>query len=130
MIINYNEHYGDPNIGMGCMPDERPLQVQGITGDICAPSCTFNPCPTDKPAGVTADPQCSLEDPFGNKYCCLVCDPSSTDDSQCGENDSCKPIANIGICTYDDMEDNIEYKQIEISLIPQHIQDSFEEWVI
>jgi len=27
MIINYNEHYGDPNIGMGCMPDERPLQV-------------------------------------------------------------------------------------------------------
>ena len=52
------------------------------------------------PAGVTASPQCALQDQSGNKYCVLLCTPSVEDD-QCGENASCKPIQGQGVCTYD-----------------------------
>ena len=64
----------------------------------------------DVPDGVTAAPQCVLQDASsGSKYCALMCSPSlpiadqAAADGQCPENASCKPAASgIGICTYDD----------------------------
>merc|ERR1711988_1733987 len=45
-------HYGDPKTG--CESDEKAVQVQGISGDFCSPSCTkAGACPSDVPSGVT-----------------------------------------------------------------------------
>merc|ERR1711881_748956 len=61
--------------------------------------------PTDVPAGVTAAPQCALQDSSTQKkYCALICSPSSND-AQCGTNASCKSISGTGLCTYDDAVD-------------------------
>merc|ERR1712072_1557581 len=50
----------------------------------------------------TAAPQCALQDSSsGDKYCALICSPSSND-AQCGTNASCKSIQGTGLCTYDD----------------------------
>jgi len=53
-----NGHYGDPYTG--CAADEKSCTIQGLTGEVCSPSCTSAACPTDVPAGVTASPQCAL----------------------------------------------------------------------
>jgi KDEL-tailed cysteine endopeptidase len=95
-------HYEDPKDG--CQSDEVNIQIQGVTGSVCAPSCSlFKPCPTDVPSGVTVKPQCALQDSSTHKkYCALICTPQSEDD-QCGENASCKSVqVGIGVCTYDD----------------------------
>ena len=55
-----NGHYEDPKDG--CGSDEIDITVQGIQGAVCAPKCTSGSCPTDLPAGVTAAPQCALQD--------------------------------------------------------------------
>ena len=86
--------------GAGCASDEKAFSITGVTGEVCAPSCTSGPCPTDKPAGVTATPQCLLQDQSGNKYCVLLCTPS-VEDAQCGDKASCKSIQGEGLCTYD-----------------------------
>jgi len=102
-------HYGDPKDG--CLSDEAEISIQGVQGDFCTPKCAlFKPCPTDIPTGVTAKPQCALQDASTNlKYCALMCSPSlpiadqKAADAQCGTNASCKSVqAGIGICTYDD----------------------------
>ena len=96
-----SSHYGDPKDG--CMSDEQSITIQGVTGDFCSPACTGilkTKCPADVPAGVTASPQCALQDQSGNKYCVLLCTPSVEDD-QCGDKASCKPIQGQGVCTYD-----------------------------
>ena len=93
-----NGHYEDPNTGCGA--DEKAFTIQGVAGEVCAPSCTSAACPTDVPAGVTAAPQCALQDQSGNKYCVLLCTPSVEDD-QCGDKASCKSIQGAGVCTYD-----------------------------
>jgi C1A family cysteine protease len=102
-------HYEDPK--GGCRSDEIEITIQGVTGDFCTPKCgLFKPCPTDVPAGVTAQPQCALQDSAtSDKYCALICSPTlpimdqKAADSQCGTNASCKSIqAGIGLCTYDD----------------------------
>jgi len=93
-----NGHYGDPY--SGCASDEKAVSIQGLAGEVCTPSCTSSACPTDVPTGVSAKPQCALQDPQGNKYCILMCSPSVEDD-QCGDNASCKPIQGMGVCTYD-----------------------------
>lgn len=93
-----NGHYEDPN--GGCSADEQAFSITGVTGQVCAPSCTSSPCPTDVPAGVTATPQCALKDPSGNEYCVLLCTPTAGD-AQCGTNASCKSIQSAGVCTYD-----------------------------
>merc|ERR1711959_841034 len=79
------------------------MGVQGVTGGFCSPACTLGIfCPGDVPSGVTAKPQCALQDSSTKKrYCALICSPSSNDD-QCGTNASCKSISGTGICTYDD----------------------------
>merc|ERR1719421_1001035 len=104
-------HYGDPNTG-ACMSDEEAIQIQGVGGAVCSPACTGifkTKCPTDVPAGVTAAPQCALQDAStSSKYCALICSPTlpirdqKLADSACGgSNLSCKPISGVGICTYD-----------------------------
>merc|ERR1711959_95736 len=79
------------------------MGVQGVTGGFCSPACTLGIfCPGDVPSGVTAKPQCALQDSSTKKhYCALICSPSSNDD-QCGTNASCKSIQGTGLCTYDD----------------------------
>jgi len=91
-------HYEDPKDG--CQSDEVDLRIQGVAGDVCAPDCTSASCPTDVPAGVTAQPQCALQSSSQKKYCALICSPGN--DAQCGANASCKAIQSVGICTYDD----------------------------
>ena len=104
-------HYGDPK--NGCLSDEEAVQVQGVQGGFCSPQCTGfiikNKCPTDEPAGASAQPQCVLQDQSpGQKNCALVCSPSAVikdqkaADAQCGTNASCKSIQTVGLCTYDD----------------------------
>ena len=102
-------HYGDPKDG--CMSDETEITIQGVTGDFCTPKCGFfKPCPTDVPSGVTAQPQCALQDSStGDKYCALICSPSlpildqKAADDQCGTNASCKSVQlGVGICSFDD----------------------------
>jgi len=89
-------HYGNPS--GGCESDEKAIQVQGISGDFCSPACG-TACPSDVPKGVTAQPQCALEDgATGAKYCALICNPGADDDG-CGEG-SCQPISGVGLCTY------------------------------
>lgn len=73
-------HYDDP--WNGCRSDEVNISATGIPGDWCAPSCTYNACPTDQPDGMSADPECALSDTQGNKYCALICDPNY---DECGE---------------------------------------------
>lgn len=99
-------HYSDPRLG--CLPDERNITVDGVPGDLCAPIChpqATPACPTDRPAGVTAQPQCELTFKDGVKGCILVCSPSVDEislrlgDAQCGAG-SCQPIQNVGVCTY------------------------------
>jgi len=100
-------HYEDPK--GGCQSDEIDIQVQGVTGAFCAPSCSFlfHKCPADVPTGVEAKPQCALQDASTKKkYCALMCTPSSND-AQCGANASCKTVQagvgpKVGLCTYDD----------------------------
>jgi len=102
-------HYEDPKDG--CRSDELEVTIQGVEGDFCTPKCgLFKPCPADKPEGVTAMPQCALQDSAsGDKYCALICSPSlpivdqKVADDACGENASCKSLQlGVGICTYDD----------------------------
>ena len=87
-------HYGAPP----CMSDEQAVQVQGISGDFCSPKCSNGSCPTDVPSGVTASPQCILQDTSGDQYCALECIPFQ--DGQCGEG-TCQEVQfGVGICTY------------------------------
>merc|ERR1711981_1120280 len=99
-----SSHYEDPKSAGGCQSDEIAIQIQGISGDFCSPKCTGvfkTKCPTDVPAGVTAEPECALKDTSDDKYCALICDPSDVNDATCGKA-TCKPIQGTGICTYDD----------------------------
>ena len=102
-------HYGHPPDD--CQADEKAFQIQGIPGGICAAKCTdFLPCPTDLPAGATAEPQCALQDQTGLHYCVLLCEATedagslrgSVGDAQCGAGATCQPVPNqgVGICTY------------------------------
>jgi C1A family cysteine protease len=103
-------HYEDPK--GGCQTDEIEVTITGVSGDFCTPKCSlFKPCPKDVPTGVTAQPQCALQDASApqNKYCALICSPTlpivdqKAADAQCGTNASCKSLQlGIGLCTYDD----------------------------
>merc|ERR1712054_545854 len=94
----------------GCLSDEVGIQIQGVKGDFCTPKCTGllkMSCPQDVPSGVTAKPQCALKDQSGDKYCALICSPSTDEeslragDAACGKA-TCKAIQGVGVCTYDD----------------------------
>jgi KDEL-tailed cysteine endopeptidase len=86
-------HYEKPP----CGSDEVEGQI-GQGGIACLPACDMSTsCPTDVPSGVTAKPECALQDASSSKmYCGLICH----EDSQCGEA-KCQILqGNIGICTY------------------------------
>jgi len=97
---NNTTHYGDPKTG--CMKDEQAVQVQGLKGDFCSPPCTGllkRNCPTDVPSGVTATPECALQDASTkDKYCALTCKP--TESGQCGTGTCQRVELGIGLCTY------------------------------
>merc|ERR1712232_719036 len=81
-----------------CQSDEKTVQVQGVSGDMCSPACTSGSCPTDIVSGATAKPTCALQDTSGNKYCALICFADSDCDIAGGA--SCQKIQGVGICTY------------------------------
>jgi len=91
-----NGHYEQPP----CGSDEEAIQITGIQGSYCAPSCSSTTaCPTDVPAGTTATPECVVETAGSSSptLCALICDPSS---GGCPSGSTCKPIQGVGVCTY------------------------------
>jgi C1A family cysteine protease len=95
-------HYEDPKDG--CQSDEVALSIQGISGSICAPSCSdLSFCPLDTPSDSIVTPTCSLTTSSGKKYCALECVTDFPGIKQCGKDASCKKVKDgFGICTYDD----------------------------
>lgn len=96
-------HYEDPK-PTGCEAGEMAIQILGLSGDFCSPTCSVSsPCPTDVPAGTTATPQCALsaQGSASATNCALICDPNAAT-SGCPTNASCKAISGTGLCTYDD----------------------------
>merc|ERR1712110_950762 len=92
-------HYGNPT--GGCMSDEMTGKIQGVDGDACLPKCTGvlkHTCPTDYPAGDTAQGMCILKDQSGDHFCVLVCKGQAT--GTCPTGASCEDIQGIGICMY------------------------------
>lgn len=94
--------YGDPSKGP-CLPREQKVQIQGINGDFCSPSCSkASPCPADPYKGALAKPACVLQTPGsdGPDRCALVCDPRAGPTGGCPKGSACQPVAQVGICTY------------------------------
>ena len=87
-------HYEKPP----CQSDEVDASIQGVDGEVCAPKCDASgACPTDKPAGTKATPQCMLQDSAsGAKYCALSCGF----DSGCPAGAKCAHVGLAGICVY------------------------------
>jgi len=96
-------HYEKPP----CQSDEMAAQIQGASGDVCAPHCDGGAaCPTDVPPGTKAQPQCALQDQSGNKYCALMCGFSSG----CPSGATCARVGGIvGICVYPSTSDSHDY---------------------
>merc|ERR1712196_748333 len=86
---------------MGCESDEQAVQVQGVSGDFCSPKCTSGACPSDKPDGDSATPQCALQTTGGDKYCALICTPSEV-----SFNGTCQSTQGVGLCTYASSNDS------------------------
>lgn len=90
-------HYEKPP----CQSDEVEARVQGADGVLCAPPCDDqDSCPTDVPAGTTAQPQCVLKTPSGSEYCALICLKTS----ECPASSSCVQVGGdgAGLCLYPD----------------------------
>jgi len=92
--------YEDP-FKTQCNSDEVDIQITGITGKICSPQCSdAGECPLPG-RGVEARAECVLQTTTGERYCALVCEPSSDRSCFPTQDLTCKSISNIGICTYD-----------------------------
>lgn len=88
--------YGKPP----CPSNEKAVNINGITGSYCAPSCSASsPCPPP-PAGATAQGQCVVEVPPSQQpsLCALICKPGV--DGMCPSGAACQSIQGTGICTY------------------------------
>jgi hypothetical protein len=84
---HFRVHYGNPypsqaanNGTAACQGDEIVYEIGG--GSFCSPACLVNEttgnlgaCPSDKPAGMTANALCVLTDPIAGSsgHCALVC---------------------------------------------------------
>jgi len=86
-------HYEAPP----CQADETAADIQGAGGQVCAPSCDTSACPTDKPAGTWARPECILQDASsGKKYCGLACIFGG-----CPQGAKCARLQGpLGVCVY------------------------------
>ena len=97
-------HYGDPAKGP-CLPDEKAVTINGISGSYCAPHCSASaPCPA-VPAGTTAAPQCVVSDPSPPpSLCAVICVPSmewlKVGSGGCMPGAACQAIQGTGVCTY------------------------------
>mmetsp|Transcript_66245 Transcript_66245/g.158459 ORF Transcript_66245/g.158459 Transcript_66245/m.158459 type:complete len:617 (+) Transcript_66245:94-1944(+) len=91
-------HYEKPP----CQDGEMEASIQGgsFTGSACFPKCTgAGSCPTDVAPGVTAAPQCAIQDQSGNHYCGLICNKDEMCDSKGGA--KCAMVqGTVGICEY------------------------------
>jgi hypothetical protein len=95
--------YGDP-ARRECLATEMKVQIQGVPGDFCSPSCSVaSPCPEDPYRGATARGMCVLQTPGSDRpnRCALVCNPrDEAPNGGCPKGASCRPVAQVGICTY------------------------------
>ena len=95
--------YGDP-ARRACLATEMKVQIQGVPGDFCSPSCSVaSPCPEDPYRGATARGMCVLQTPGSDKpnRCASVCNPrDDAPNGGCPKGASCRPVAQVGICTY------------------------------
>jgi len=102
-IVKFNPvsaitHYEKPP----CQADEQAVRIENVDGTFCSPKCGTTSCPTDVPIGVTAAPQCVLNNPQGGHNCAIICDPSDNG-LPCGKKMQCAPIPNtngLGVCDY------------------------------
>lgn len=98
--------YGDPGKGP-CLPNEKAVKINGITGTYCAPSCsTSSPCPACTTCSGAA-PQCAVSDPNPPpSLCAVICTPGleflKVGDGGCMAGASCQAIQGTGVCTYPD----------------------------
>jgi len=113
-------HYEKPP----CQADEQAVRIENVDGTFCSPKCGTTSCPTDVPVGVTAAPQCVLNNPQGGHNCAIICDPSDNG-LPCGKQMQCAPIPNtngLGICDYvvstnDDNNNNNDTDQAAQALL-------------
>jgi hypothetical protein len=62
-----------------CPSGETAVKITGLDGSVCAPACsTSQPCPAAG-AGVTAKPECVIEQPGSSSpsLCALICVPAT-----------------------------------------------------
>ena len=99
----HKKPYGDPKRG-ACEAREIRVQIQGISGDFCSPSCSVaSPCPVDPYKGARARAMCVLKTPGSEKpnRCALVCNPHGEDErGGCPKGADCQSVGQVGICTY------------------------------
>jgi len=95
-----SDDYEDPGASGTCHTGETALQITGVTGSFCSPSCSASsPCP-GAPAGAAAQGQCVLDKPPSKtpSNCALICKPGAA--GQCPAKATCQSIQGTGICTY------------------------------
>merc|ERR1712216_146616 len=93
-----------------CGAEEINITIVGVKGAMCSPVCgALDSCPPiQADSNVTAKARCALQDMAGRKFCALICAPVDDEsrpgntEMPCPEKASCKPIAQAGICTFDE----------------------------
>jgi len=118
--------YGDPAKGP-CNAGEKAVQINGINGKYCAPSCsTSAPCPA-VPAPATAAAQCVVSDPNPPpSLCAVICVPGAdflkAGDGGCMTGASCQAIQGTGVCTYPDSNPTTFAFNLSLDLSVDHAE--------
>lgn len=89
-------HYEKPP----CLDDEVVESISG-KGSFCSPHCDTSACPFDTPIGVTATPQCIIQNrTTGKLNCALACFTATA----CGPSAKCVTSGSSpqGVCVYPD----------------------------
>jgi len=83
-------------------------QIQGLDGSLCTPKCKGMQCPSDKPDGCIAEPECALQSQSGDSYCALMCisDGTCPKGAKCGQvgKGVKSEFAGLGVCYFPDAE--------------------------
>lgn len=81
-----------------CPDGSDCLMITDVEGNFCSPKCGMTDCPA--PTDGTAAPMCVLTSGMGMDptNCALICDPMKM--GECPAGSTCKPIQNVGVCTY------------------------------
>ncbi|CAJ1398809.1 unnamed protein product [Effrenium voratum] len=82
-----------------CGSDEVAGEIQGEDGVVCAPKCSAQyECPVETTVGVSAQPQCMLQNVDQAFFCGLLCQA----DAQCPSGASCRKVGaqNLGLCIH------------------------------